>query len=426
LIGDGAARARYADILVLYATRADLAVFENAFRQAGIPYLGDRRGGLLDTLEARDLAALLTVLVTPLDDLALAHCLKSPMFAFTDADLSRLAREGGREGGQDGGPWWRRLEDWARAADAPPRVVRAAALLAGWRDRVGRLPVHDLLDRIFHEADVVERYRAAVPAHLRASVLANLEGFLGLSLALSGGRYPSLPRFLDELRQLRDKAGQDGPDEPPSASGDAVRMLTIHGAKGLEAPVVFLIKADQGGAGDPPFGVALDWPPEDDRPAHFSLYGGAEWRGPGRDGLFERERAQAGRERLNLLYVAMTRARQALFISGSNTAFAHPIAFRRVEDARKANPDMKLVVIDPRRTDTAEAADLHLPLLPGTDIALYNAMLHIMLWEGWVNRDYVDAHTEGFDALKKIVRQYTPAMAATIIVEATVVAPIAS
>ncbi len=316
LIGDGAARARYADILVLYATRADLAVFENAFRQAGIPYLGDRRGGLLDTLEARDLAALLTVLVTPLDDLALAHCLKSPMFAFTDADLSRLAREEDREESGEADSWWRRLEDWARATDAPPRVVRAAALLAGWRDRVGRLPVHDLLDRIFHEADVVERYRAAVPAHLRASVLANLEGFLGLSLALSGGRYPSLPRFLDELRQLRDKAGQDGPDEPPSASGDAVRMLTIHGAKGLEAPVVFLIKADQGGAGDAPFGVALDWPPEDDWPAHFSLYGGAEWRGPGRDGLFERERAQAGRERLNLLYVAMTRARQALFISG--------------------------------------------------------------------------------------------------------------
>ncbi|MDY0012032.1 MAG: molybdopterin-dependent oxidoreductase [Rhodocyclaceae bacterium] len=103
-----------------------------------------------------------------------------------------------------------------------------------------------------------------------------------------------------------------------------------------------------------------------------------------------------------------------LFISGSNTAFAHPIAFRRVEDARQANPAMKLVVIDPRRTDTAEAADLHLALMPGTDIALYNAMLHVMLWEGWVNREYVEAHTEGFDALKKIVREYTPAMAAAI------------
>jgi ATP-dependent helicase/nuclease subunit A len=299
---------RHGDILVLYASRTDLAVFEAAFRRAGIPYLGDRRGGLLDTLEARDLTALLTALVSPLDDLALAHGLRSPVFALSDADLQRLAR--------GDGPWWRRLESWAAEPGAPRHVLRAAALLAGWHGRIGRLPVHDLLDRIFHEADIPARYAAAVPAHLRAGVLANLEGFLGLSLSLAGGRYPSLPRFLDEVRQLRDKAGQDGPDEPPSASGDAVHMLTIHGAKGLEAPVVFLIKADQGAGRDAAFGVALDWPPAAGRPEHFSLHGGAAWRGPGRDDLFEREAAQAERERLNLLYVAMTRASQALFVSG--------------------------------------------------------------------------------------------------------------
>ncbi|MCZ4304321.1 molybdopterin-dependent oxidoreductase [Zoogloeaceae bacterium G21618-S1] len=107
-------------------------------------------------------------------------------------------------------------------------------------------------------------------------------------------------------------------------------------------------------------------------------------------------------------------ATDCLFIAGSNTAFAHPIVFRRIEAAREANPDMKLVVVDPRRTDTAEAADLHLPLLPGTDIALFNAMLHVMLWEGWLNRDYIAAHTEGFDALKRLVREYTPAMAAAV------------
>ena len=103
-----------------------------------------------------------------------------------------------------------------------------------------------------------------------------------------------------------------------------------------------------------------------------------------------------------------------LFIAGSNTAFAHPIVFRRIEDARAARPEMKLVVVDPRRTDTAEAADLHLAILPGTDIALYNAMLHLMLWEGWVDRTYIGAHTEGFDAVKRVVREYTPAMAASI------------
>ena len=103
-----------------------------------------------------------------------------------------------------------------------------------------------------------------------------------------------------------------------------------------------------------------------------------------------------------------------LFISGSNTAFAHPIVFRRIEDARKAHPELKMIVVDPRRTDTAEAADLHLALLPGTDVALYNAMLHVMLWEGWVDRDYIDAHTAGFDAVKRTVREYTPSMAATL------------
>ena len=103
-----------------------------------------------------------------------------------------------------------------------------------------------------------------------------------------------------------------------------------------------------------------------------------------------------------------------LLIAGANTAWAHPVLFRRIEDARKARPQMKLIVVDPRRTDTAEAADLHLAILPGTDIALYNAMLHVLLWEDLVDLDYIRAHTDGFDALKALVRDYTPAMAADI------------
>lgn len=107
-------------------------------------------------------------------------------------------------------------------------------------------------------------------------------------------------------------------------------------------------------------------------------------------------------------------AAECLFIAGSNTAFAHPILFRRVEDARAKNPALKIIVVDPRRTDTAAAADLFLPILPGTDIALYNAMLHVMLWEGLCNTAYIRAHTEGFDALKDAVRECTPAAAAEL------------
>ncbi|MGY4829593.1 nitrate reductase [Sphaerotilaceae bacterium SBD11-9] len=97
-----------------------------------------------------------------------------------------------------------------------------------------------------------------------------------------------------------------------------------------------------------------------------------------------------------------------LFITGSNTAYAHPILYRRIEDAKRANPAMKIIVADPRRTETAEAADLHLPLLPGTDVALYHGMLHVMLWEGLTDSAYIAAHTHGFEALRNRVRDFTP------------------
>lgn len=105
---------------------------------------------------------------------------------------------------------------------------------------------------------------------------------------------------------------------------------------------------------------------------------------------------------------------KVLFIAGSNTAYAHPIVFRRIEDAKGKNPDLKIIVVDPRRTDTAQAADLHLAILPGTDVALFNGMLHVMLWEGLLDMPYIQAHTEGFDELKDTVREYTPKMVADI------------
>jgi assimilatory nitrate reductase catalytic subunit len=99
---------------------------------------------------------------------------------------------------------------------------------------------------------------------------------------------------------------------------------------------------------------------------------------------------------------------QCIFIVGSNTAYAHPVLFRRIEDAKAANAQLKIIFCDPRRTDTAEIADLYLPVQPGTDVMLFNGMLHIMLWEGWVDHGYIQAHTTGFEALKATLRDCTP------------------
>lgn len=103
-----------------------------------------------------------------------------------------------------------------------------------------------------------------------------------------------------------------------------------------------------------------------------------------------------------------------VFIAGSNMAYAHPVAYRRLEAARAAKPGHKLIVVDPRATDTALMADLHLKIQPGTDVMLFNAMLHVMMQNGWLDMAYINKHTEGFDAVAKGLVDYTPKLAASV------------
>jgi|LNFM01.1.fsa_nt_gb assimilatory nitrate reductase catalytic subunit len=108
-----------------------------------------------------------------------------------------------------------------------------------------------------------------------------------------------------------------------------------------------------------------------------------------------------------------------LLVAGANPAWAHPILYRRLERARAARsssgrPPLRTIVIDPRRTETAREADLHLAILPGTDVALFNGMLHLLLWDDAIDRAYIDASTEGFEALKALVRDYPPASVAEL------------
>ena len=106
-----------------------------------------------------------------------------------------------------------------------------------------------------------------------------------------------------------------------------------------------------------------------------------------------------------------------LLIAGSNTAYAHPILYRRLEDARRraaaAGSAVRTIVVDPRRTDTAREADLHLAIAPGTDVALFNGLLHLCLWDDAIDADYIAAHTDGWAELKRLVRDYTPRFVAT-------------
>lgn len=101
-------------------------------------------------------------------------------------------------------------------------------------------------------------------------------------------------------------------------------------------------------------------------------------------------------------------------VEGANPAWCHPILWRRIEAHKAANPHVKLICVDPRRTDTARSSDLHLPIRPGTDIVLNNAIGRLLIENGFVDSDFILDHTDGFAAYREQVMQRTVAEAADL------------
>ncbi|MDN3664181.1 molybdopterin-dependent oxidoreductase, partial [Algibacter miyuki] len=90
-------------------------------------------------------------------------------------------------------------------------------------------------------------------------------------------------------------------------------------------------------------------------------------------------------------------------ITGANPAWCHPILFRRIEKRKEENPEVKIIVIDPRKTDSANFADLHLQLIPGTDVILYNAIGRCLYKRGLIDEKFIKEHTEGFQDYKELI-----------------------
>jgi ferredoxin-nitrate reductase len=92
-----------------------------------------------------------------------------------------------------------------------------------------------------------------------------------------------------------------------------------------------------------------------------------------------------------------------LLIAGANPAWCHPILFRRMERRKQAQPEMRLIVVDPRRTESCELADLHLQIQPGTDVTLYHALARWLIEHDRIDHAFIERHTEGFAALRERV-----------------------
>lgn len=100
------------------------------------------------------------------------------------------------------------------------------------------------------------------------------------------------------------------------------------------------------------------------------------------------------------------------FLIGTNTAACHPVLFNRIKARKKANPDVTIIVVDPRETSTARIADIHLALRPGSDVPLLNGMMHVLIEEGYIDEDFINRHTDNFTAVYDTIQTYPPAVAA--------------
>ena len=357
------------DFMLLSRQTERLQSMQQALRESHLPCERTERGQLADALEVQDLIALFDLLVSPQRDLALAQVLRSPLFGANAPYLVALAK---RRDTLDAACWWDVLREpgWALPDGRDPGDV-----LRRWQAWVQQLPPHDAMSLIFSDGDVLARYAGVVPATQRAPVLARLRAVLSATLEAEGGRYLTPYAWVRHMRSQGMRAPSADPAARASSQG-AVRLLSIHAAKGLEAPVVVMLDTDAASPRGNAHGVCLDWPGDAPTPARFAFCERLRTPPPCLEALVAQEQAAQAREDLNLLYVAMTRAQEQLVWSSSEP---HQSPGRSVWQRGIAHvPSIDWPVADAQQTAAAGLATVAAPAARSTDAF---SILELPAWQ---------------------------------------------
>lgn len=315
---------RAQDFLVLVRKRGriqDLVI--RALKRRGIAVAGADRFTLVEHLAVRDLLALGAVLVLPEDDLSLACVLKSPLIELSEDDLFLLAHDRGRTSLIE------RLRAFAGTGGAP--FAQAYQRLTEWIRRADFMPPYELFCHVLGTSGARERF----VERMGREVVEPLEAFLGECLAYERGHPASLSGFLHWLSASDAQLKRD-----PESARDEVRVLTVHGSKGLEAPVVIL--ADAGPAHGGRHGILA----RDPATGLVFLRGSKGSRPPLVERLVATEAERDEEEERRLLYVALTRARDRLYLAGwgEESAKGEPSWHGRITTALRAAGGIEAMV----------------------------------------------------------------------------------
>jgi ATP-dependent helicase/nuclease subunit A len=373
------------EIMVLARKRSRLTLMQAELQALSIASQQPEKTNLADAPEVQDIIALLDALVSPTHDLSLARALKSPLFGLTDDDLVEiaLAHKSAKCSPSEQQlsqhlSWFYLLQN---SEQINQQIRRLGVKLTLWKAWIDSLPPHDALDAIFHDGDVLARYAAAAPTTQRERVLANLNALLSAALDIDQARYLTPYAFVRAMKAGRTMANGDGDSDmagmvdatqtvksPMKSDDHAIRLLTIHGAKGLEADVVLILDADAAPTPAASMRVLVDWPGETATPTSFVFLASENRPAPSAAAAFEVEKHARQREELNALYVAMTRAREQLVISSSQPRYASALSWWQrmqavavpVAISSEANQDFDQVL-------ASKTAEIELLVLPNLE-----------------------------------------------------------
>lgn len=296
--------ARFSDMAILCRKRSHFASIEAALRKHGIPFVTHGGVGFYSTQEIYDVLNYLRALLNSRDDIALLGVLRSPFFGVSDAELFRLTLQSKSDDGSD---LWSRAIRHVASGKAEEPLRRAVEMIADDRDMAGRIPVSLLLGRIIERTG----WRGAmIGAGRGEQSLANIDKLLEMARDYEARGFTNLFDFVERTTEMVE-LGELESEAPINTGRDAVRLMTIHAAKGLEFPIVALpaLHSPARISGEPYFdkdlGFGWNWKfnNEEFRPAVTALMALR---------ASERERAEEAR----LFYVGLTRARDLLILSG--------------------------------------------------------------------------------------------------------------
>jgi ATP-dependent helicase/nuclease subunit A len=287
-------QARPGDIAVLFRSRESHREFERALSAHGIPSYVYKGLGFYDADEVKDLVALVRVLAAPESDLRAAAFLRSGFVGISDETLRRLAPDLGARLVSPGDREVALPEDDAEAL----RRLRDA--WPHWLALVDRLPPADVVDHVIEAS----AYAATMRGHRQQQARENVKKFRGLVRRIQNRGYATMARIAGHIDRV--SAG----DESNAAvdAADAVNLMTVHASKGLEFPIVFLVNVTRGTGGVPPPLRVVAGDSGDEPIVGIARY---------EPGATEAEQLRDREESKRLMYVAVTRARERLYLSAA-------------------------------------------------------------------------------------------------------------